>query len=39
MLFRARLPGIVLPSPGEILRLRFDAAHTLFFPAEGDISP
>ena len=30
-LFRARLPGIILPGAGEMLRLHFDPAHVLTF--------
>ena len=30
-LFRARLPGIILPAEGEELRLHFDPAHILVF--------
>ena len=30
-LFRARLPGIILPAEGEMLQLHFDPAHVLIF--------
>lgn len=32
--FRARLPGIILPAEGELLRLFFDPSHAHIFPLE-----
>ena len=38
-LFRARLPGIILPAEGEVLQLYFDPAHALVFAHDSRAGP